>query len=231
MSLTTTLPRRESKVLLATGLAILAAASFGEAVYAFQTAAQAQAFTLLGVTVPTDALLKTVVAVGAGIYGALGVPVSIALLQRGGAKYEHQARVGLALAAAAILISIGNLSGYFAHTRTQAVAEMTETSATYRQAAAKMARGERLYRSELEAMERAERTPTPERNIGDVFKAALVYVLIVTCGAAYRLPAERGGKRRTKRQATQPVKRTRRSRPRVAANDDNVERLPLFNRA
>lgn len=233
MSLTTPLPRRESKWLLATGIAVLAAASLGEAVYAWQTASQAQAIEWNGFTIQTDALIKTVFAVGAGVFGALGVTVSIALLQREGKtdKYRRQAFVGLALAACAILISIGNLSGYFAHTRTQATAEFTEESPIYRRAIEKQNNDVRLYRYEQDAIERAQRTATPQRNLGDVFKALLVYALIVACGPSYRLPvhSNNGGRRGSRKPKAETANRPRRARRQRPVNDDSViDAGPLF---
>lgn len=235
MTAVTPLPRRESKWLLATGFAVLAAASLGEAVYAWQTASQAQAIEWNGFTIQTDALIKTVFAVGAGVFGALGVTVSIALLQREGktAKYRHQAHVGLALAVCAILISIGNLSGYFAHTRTQATAEFTEESPIYRRAIEKQNNNERLYRYEQDAIEHAQRTATPQRNLGDILKAALVYALIVACGPSYRLPVHNsnGGRRPARKPQTNAAPKQRRQRQTRPANDSNVAPLPLFARA
>ena len=187
-------------------------------------------FHIFDIAIPTDAILKTIVAVGAGIYGALGVPVSIALLQREGktAKYRRQAQVGLALALCAILISIGNLSGYFAHTRAQATAEFTTQSPIYLQAIAKQERGEQLYRYERDAIENAQRTATPKRNLGDILKAALIYVLIVVAGPSYRLPVHtNNGKRRNTTPKANAAKPTRRRREQPA-NDSNVEPLPLF---
>lgn len=226
MSSTTLLPHTQSKWLLATGLAVLGAASFGEAVYAFQTASQAQTIEIAGVNVPFDAVVKTVIALGAGVFGAVGLPVSIALWRRGGKtrRWQNQARLGFGLAAVAILISVGNLSGYFAYTRSQANAEIAAASPLYVAAIAKAERGETLARYEREALDAAQVSATAQRDLGDLFKAALAYGLIVACGAAYTLPRERQATRRRSRNKKAEAATPKARKPRLATvNGDLFE--------
>lgn len=220
----TLLPHKESRWLLATGFAVLGAASFGEAVYAFQTAAQSQVIETPFGSFPFDAAVKTVIAIGAGIFGALGLPVSIALWRRGRQRWRNQAKLGFALAGVAVLFSVGNLSGYYAHTRGQANQEIARELPGYAAIEMKADRGERLTRYEQATLMAGQRTASVTREAGDVLKAMLVYGLIVACGVAYTMPREREQPKRGKRAArTETPTTPRQRRPRLVATNSQPE--------
>lgn len=193
------LPIWQSRVLLGAGLAALTAAELGAGLYAFQSASASQ--EVWGV--PTDAVLKTVLSVAAGLGVAFGAAVTAWLWRTGRKGLRRQAWLAMAMTAWALLISVGNLSGYFGWTRAQAVAEAVRASEPYRIALDRVRSGAYVTSEDLRLVRRGEAPSDAERELGDVGKAFGVHLLILGFGAAYRLPAQTKTRRKAKQSRAQ----------------------------
>lgn len=189
------LPTWQSRVLLVASLAALAAAELGAGVYAFQSASRSQEFY----GIPTDAALKTVLSVTAGLGVAFGAAVTAWLWRTGRKGLRRQAYLAIAMTAWALVISVGNLAGYFAWTRAQHAAEVVRMSEPYRIALERVNSGAYVPDEDRSLIRRGEPPADAERELGDIGKAFGVHILILGFGAAYRLPA--------------PVKRKRKQQP------------------
>jgi hypothetical protein len=187
-----TLPTWQSRALLFSALAALAAAEIGAGVYAFQSASSEQVFY----GIPTDAVLKTVISVVAGLGVAFGAAVAAWLWRTGRKGLRRQAWLAIAMTVWALTISVGNLSGYFAWTRAQAQAEVTRSSVEYRTALSRIEDGAYVPDSDRAIARRGEAPADAERELGDLSKAFGVHILILGFGAAYRLPAPAKKRRR-----------------------------------
>lgn len=202
---------RESKLLVLGGFIALSAAEFAGGVYAWQTASAAQTLTLLGVAIPTDAVLKTVLNGAAGLCLLFGPAIAWHKLRAGRKNQgmKREAIIAVAASLTGLCIATGNLSGYFAHTRGQAEAGEAAANPLYAVAAshAALAASDVRYSAYLSSADRAllaAATPKAERDVGDVGKALGLLLLIAAMGSAYRLPekpaaARRGGRRSTRR--------------------------------
>lgn len=200
-----TLPVWQSRVLLGAGLAALAAAALGSGVYAFQSASASQ--EVYGI--PTDALIKTTLAVAADIGVALGAAVTAFLFLSGRKGLKRQAWVAAAATALAFCIGTANLSGYFAWTRAQHGVDAVIEDPLYRVAVANAERAVDDPRFHLNGTDRrlleAARTPdTAERDFGDVLRAIGLHILVLLFGSAYRLPTRKAAK--SKRSTRRPAK-------------------------
>ncbi len=185
------LPTWQSRALLGASLAALAAAELGAGVYAFQSASASQ--EVWGV--PTDAALKTVLSVAAGLGVAFGAAVTAWLWRTGRKGLRRQAWLAMVMTAWALAISTGNLAGYFAWTRAQHAAETVRASETYQVARERQAERAYLTRADEAVLRRGEAPADAEREPGDLGKAFGVHLLILGFGAAYRLPAPAKRKR------------------------------------
>lgn len=204
-NLKSTLPEWQSRVLLAAGLCALAAAALGSAVYAFQSASDSQA--VYGI--PTDAVIKTVLAVAADIGVALGAAVTAWLFFSGRKTYVRQAYVAAAATLLAFILGVVNLSGYSAWTRSQHAADAARANPLYELAVANADRAQadpRFYlsRTDRDLLEAGQTPDTATRDAGDVAKAIGLHVLVLLFGFAYRLPTRRkAAKRKVKKSRAQ----------------------------
>lgn len=194
-----TLPTWQSRALLGSALAALAAAEIGAGVYAFQSASSEQVFY----GIPTDAVLKTVLSVAAGLGVAFGAAVTAWLWRTGRKGLRRQAWLAMFMTAWALTISVGNLSGYFAWTRAQAAAEAVRETESYRQALARERAGVYVSDDDRRTIRRGEAPVDAERELGDLSKAFGVHLLILGFGAAYRLPAPVKKRRKSKQSRAQ----------------------------
>ncbi len=193
------LPVWQSRILFLAGLAALGAAELGAGVYAYQSAARAQ----LVYGVPIDAVLKTVISIAAGLGVALGASVSAWLWRTGRKGLRKQALLAICMTAWALMISVGNLSGYFAWTRAQYAAETTRESAVYQIALERVRGGAYVPNEDRRLVSHGAAPSDAEREFGDVGKSFGVHLLILGFAAAYRLPAPHQKKR------AKPIKRVR----------------------
>lgn len=193
------LPTWQSRALLGAALAALAAAEIGAGVYAFQSASRSQ--ELWGL--PTDAVLKTVLSVSAGLGVAFGAAVTAWLWRTGRKGLRKQALLAAVMTVWALLISVSNLSGYFAWTRAQHGAETARASETYQVALNRIRSGAYVAPGDRNALLAGEAPADAEREAGDIGKALAVHLLILGFGAAYRLPAPAKRKRKAKSQRAQ----------------------------
>lgn len=204
------LPTWQSRALLASGLLALAAAELGSGVYAFQSASSAQQFY----GIPTDAVLKTVLSVAAGLGVAFGAAVTAWLWRTGRKGLRRQAYLAIAMTVWALVISVGNLAGYFSWTRSQHAAEIVRMSEPYRIALERVNSGAYVPDEDRSLIRRGEPPADAEREFGDIGKAFGVHILILGFGAAYRLPEPQ------KRKRKQPTKQTRaKGKPQLAVNN------------
>lgn len=235
------LPTGQSRALLAAGLAALGAAALGSAVYAFQSASTSQ--ELMGI--PTDAVIKTTLAVVADFGVAFGAAVSLWLWRQDRQWSKRQAYVAIAATAWAFVMGVSNLSGYSAWTREQHGADAARHSPLYEvavahaeaaRAHADMPASYFISSREQDLIEAATVPATAERTGGDVFKAIGLHALILMFGFAFRLPAKRSYRRRrktaakkttrsTRKPAKRPVRNLSRSRVKVAVNNDRQQSL------
>jgi hypothetical protein len=191
------LPVWQSRALLCAGLAALGAAALGSGVYAFQSASASQLLRLTPeMAIPTDAVTKTVLSFSAELGVAFGAVVTAWLWRTGRKGLRLQAYLAVVMTAWALAISVGNLSGYFAWTRAQHIAETARASESYRVASDRREAGAYLSRSDEATLRRGEAPGDAERELGDVSKAFGLHILVLGFGAAYRLPAPRKAKRR-----------------------------------
>jgi hypothetical protein len=190
------LPLWQSRALMCAGLAALAASELGAGAYAFQSASASQ--EVMGV--PTDAALKTVLSVAAGLGVAFGAVVTAWLWRTGRKGMRRQAWLAAVMTAWALTISVGNLSGYFAWTRAQHVAETVRASEPYRIALDRIEHGGYVPDDDYRTVRQGQPPSDAERETGDVGKALGVHLLILGFGAAYRLPAPARRKRKAKQQ-------------------------------
>lgn len=200
-NLKSALPEIQSRVLLGAGLAALAAAALGSAVYAFQSASDSQ--QVYGI--PTDAVIKTVLAVAADLGVALGAAVTAWLWWSGRKSYQRQAVWAIAATALAFSLGVSNLSGYSAWTRAQHSADAAQANPLYAVAVANAERAAADPRYFVSGSDRrllaAAQTPdTAQRDFGDVMKAIGLHILVLLFGFSYRLPTRR---KATKRKAKQ----------------------------
>jgi hypothetical protein len=141
------LPVWQSRALLCAGLAALGAAALGSGVYAFQSASASQLLRLTQeIAIPTDAITKTVLSFSAELGVAFGAVVTAWLWRTGRKGLRLQAWLAMVMTAWALAISVGNLSGYFAWTRAQHVAETARASESYRVASDRREAGAYLRR-------------------------------------------------------------------------------------
>lgn len=201
-----TLPTWQSRALLFSALAALAAAEIGAGVYAFQSASSEQVFY----GIPTDAVLKTVISVVAGLGVAFGAAVAAWLWRTGRKGLRRQAWLAIAMTAWALTISVGNLSGYFSWTRAQAAAEAVRSTEVYEIAQQRVRSGAYVSDADLRTVRRGEPPADAERELGDLSKALGVHILILGFGAAYRLPAP------AKKRRSKAKKPTRAGQPKLA---------------
>ena len=188
----TSLPELQSRILLGAGLAALAAAALGSAVYAFQSASTSQEFY----GIPTDAVIKTTLAVAADIGVAFGAAVTAWLFWSGRKGLQRQAIVAIAATSLAFVLGVVNLSGYSAWTRQQHSVDSVLENPLYRVAVANAERAERdprfyLSGSDRDLLEAGRDPQTAIRDAGDVFKAVGLHILVLVFGFAYRLPTRR----------------------------------------
>ena len=191
------LPTWQSRLLLLAALAALGAAELGAGVYAYQSASASQ--EVWGV--PTDAALKTVLSVAAGLGVAFGAVVTAWLWRTGRRGLRRQAWLAAVMTAWALLISTSNLAGYFAWTRAQHSAEAVRASEPYRIALNRIAAGGYVPDQDYRLVRRGQSPADAERELGDVGKALGVHLLILGFGAAYRLPAPPKRKRASSKRA------------------------------
>lgn len=203
-----TIPSRQSAALLLASLAATAAAATACAIYAVQSASPSQA--ILGI--PTDAALKTVMAVVADLGVCFGAIVAAWLWRTGRKGLRKQAIFAMVMTAFATAAAVGNLGGYFAWTNGQHVADVTKASPLY-PVALEHARLEAahpgvgyLSSRDRDMLEKAQVPDTAHRTDGDTLKALGIHLLILGFGAAYRLPAPRKARKAkvTKRSAAKP---------------------------
>ncbi len=192
-------PVLQSRVLLVAGLVGLAAALTGEATYAWQSATASQALLLGDVTVPVDAVIKTAISLAAGASVAFGAIVAAHLWRTGRKGLRKQAYLAITMTLVALLVSVGNLSGYFAWTRGQHSAEVARASESYRVADERRDANAYLSNADEAILRRAEAPADAERELGDTGKALFAHLLIAGMFAAYRLPNKQQSKRRGKR--------------------------------
>ena len=195
------LPEWQSRILLGAGLAALAAAALGSAVYAFQSASDSQEFY----GIPTDAVIKTALAVAADIGVAFGAAVTAWLWWSGRKGLRKQAIVAAAATSLAFALGVVNLSGYSAWTRQQHEVDAVHANPLYEVAVANAARAEsdpRYYvtGTDRRLLQAAQAPLTAVRDAGDIFKAIGLHVLVLVFGFAYRLPKQR---KETKRKSKQ----------------------------
>lgn len=194
------LPVWQSRVLLASGLAALGAAALGSGVYAFQSASVSQEVS----GIPTDAVIKTTLAVAADIGVALGAAVTAWLWWSGRKGLRRQAGWAIAATALAFSLGVSNLSGYSAWTRAQHAVDAAVANPLY---AVAVANAERVARGELAYVTGADRRllmsaqapVTAEREFGDWLRAVGLHVLVLLFGFAYRLPANKAKAKKAKR--------------------------------
>lgn len=208
-----TIPQWQSRVLLIAGLAALAAAALGSGVYAFQSASASQ--EVYGI--PTDALIKTTLAVSADIGVALGAAVTAWLWWSGRKGLRKQAYVAAGATALAFCIGVSNLAGYSAWTRQQHAVDAAVANPLYAVAVANAERvvaGERPYLSgaEQRILREAQAPIAADRDSGDWLRAFGLHILVLLFGFAYRLPT----RRKAVRKAT---KRASRSTPKLVVNN------------
>lgn len=192
-----TLPVWQSRVLLAAGFAAFLAAELGAGVYAFQSASASQ--EVWGI--PTDAALKTVLSVAAGLGVALGAAVAAWLWRTGRKGLRKQAYLAMVITAWALFVSVGNLSGYFGWTRAQREVEAVTTNPLYAVAAANAqavveGRAPYLTGADRRLLMDGQANADAQREAGDVSKALAVHLLILGFGTAYRLPTPTKRRRR-----------------------------------
>lgn len=186
-----TLPVWQSRVLLTAGLAALAAAALGSGAYAFQSASASQ--ELWGI--PTDAVIKTTLAVAADIGVALGSAVTVWLWRSGRKGFQKQAYVAAVATAWAFILGVGNLSGYSAWTREQHAVDAVLANPLYQVAAANAERAAAdpahfyVTGQDRRLLLAAQAPVTATRDFGDVSKAIGLHALVLVFGFAYRLPA------------------------------------------
>lgn len=204
-NLKTALPEIQSRILLGAGLCALAAAALGSAVYAFQSASGSQEFY----GIPTDAVIKTTLAVAADIGVAFGAAVTAWLWWSGRKGLRRQAYVAAVATALAFVLGVVNLSGYSAWTRQQHARDAAMANPAYAVALANAERAERdprfyLTGTDRRLLEAAQAPQTAVRDAGDVFKAVGLHVLVLVFGFAYRLPkARKPAKRKAKQSRAQ----------------------------
>lgn len=200
-NLKSTLPELQSRILLVAGLACLGAAAFGSAVYAFQSASDSQ--EVYGI--PTDAVIKTILAVSADIGVALGAAVTAWLWWSNRKTYQRQAIWAIGATALAFSLGVANLSGYSAWTRAQHAADAARSNPLYAvaQANAERAAADPRYfvsGTDRRLLQAAQTPDTAKRDFGDVLKATGLHILVLLFGFAYRLPTRR---KQAKRKAKQ----------------------------
>lgn len=198
------LPVWQSRVLLGAGLAALAAAELGSGVYAYQSASASQVFY----GIPTDATLKTVLSVTAGLGVAFGAAVTAWLWRTGRKGLRKQAYLAAVMTVWALAISVGNLSGYFAWTRAQHAAEVVRLTDSYKVALERTQAGAYVSAEDRRLVLRGEAPADAEREVGDLSKAFAVHLLILGFSGAYRLP-EPAKKRRGKTKGTRAQQSSR----------------------
>lgn len=208
-----TLPEWQSRTLMGAGLAALAAAAFGSGVYAFQSASDSQ----LVYGVPTDAVIKTTLAVAADVGVALGAAVTAWLVWSNRKGLQRQAIWAAAATALAFALGVSNLSGYYAWTRGQHAADAARSNPLYAVAVANAARVESgeapyLLGDDRRILQAAQAPSNAVREGGDVGKAIGLHVLVLLFGFAYRLPAKRKQKVVRKR-------RTQKGQPRLVVSN------------
>lgn len=201
-NLKSALPEIQSRILLAAGLAALFAAGLGSAVYAFQSASASQ--EIYGI--PTDALIKTVLAIAADIGVALGAAVTAWLWWSGRKTYQRQAVWAIGATALAFALGVTNLSGYSAWTRAQHAADAARANPLYTvaQANAERAAADPRYfvsGTDRRLLEAAQTPDTAQRDFGDVVKATGLHILVLLFGFAYRLPTRRKPAKRKAKQS------------------------------
>lgn len=193
------LPVWQSRALLCASLAALAAAALGSGVYAFQSASASQEF--YGIS--TDAITKTVLSFSAEIGVAFGAVVTAWLWRTGRKGLRKQAYLAAIMTAWALMISVGNLAGYFAWTRGHRAAEVVQQSEAYQIAADRRATNAYLSNNDEAVLRRGEAPADAERELGDIMKALGMHILILGFGAAYRLPAPAKRRRKSKQSRAQ----------------------------
>lgn len=208
-----TLPVWQSRILLAAGLAALTAAALGSGAYAFQTASASQ--EVWGI--PTDAVIKTTLAVAADIGVAFGAAVTMWLWRSGRKGLRKQAYVAIAATAFAFILGVSNLSGYFAWTRQQHTIDAVHANPLYELAVAnadavREGRLPYLAGHDRRLLLEGQIATTAVRDSGDLGKAFGLHLLVLVFGFAYRLPAPR--QQRRVRRARAP-----RGEPRLVVNN------------
>lgn len=184
-------PQWQSALLLGAALLTTAAAGLGGVIYAEQTASPSQSFY----GIQTDVALKTAMAVSADLGVAFGAIVTAWLWRTGRKGLRKQAILAGVMTAWALLISTGNLSGYFAWVRNQTQVEAVRANPLYALAQADAERAARgqiwLSSADRRILEQGQTLATATREGGDVSKALAVHLLILGFGAAFRLPVPR----------------------------------------
>lgn len=205
-NLKSALPEIQSRILLTAGLCALGAAALGSAVYAFQSASDSQSFY----GIPTDAVIKTTLAVAADVGVAFGAAVTAWLWWSGRKGLRRQAYVAMVATGLAFSLGVVNLSGYSAWTRQQHGRDAAMASPVYAVALANAERAERdsrfyLTGTDRRLLEAAQAPLTAERDAGDLGKAIGLHILVLVFGFAYRLPMKRKlpVKRKTKQSRAQ----------------------------
>lgn len=208
-----TLPEWQSRILLGAGLCALAAAALGSGVYAFQSATSSQ--EVYGV--PTDAIIKTTLAIAADIGVALGSAVTAWLWWSGRKGLRRQAYIAGIATMLAFTLGVSNLSGYSAWTREQHAVDAALANPLYAMAVANAERvtaGQMAYLTgaDRRLLEAGQANITAERDFGDVMRATGLHILVLLFGFAYRLPTK--PKVRAKK-----ANRARKGTPRLVVNN------------
>lgn len=214
-------PAWQSGVLLGTALTALAFCEYASGFYAWKNASLDQVLVLWGFSIPLDAVIKTGLSIVAGITCTLGFPVAMHLWRTGRKGLQRQAKLAFAVSGVAAVLTMSNLSGYYAWTRDTAEALKFQTTLEYRTAADDYAADAQVLRSngslgqdrydqhkaDLATLQRGEVKATAERHLGDVGRASVILALIIGAASAFRLPgtAARKAVRRTKK--AQPAQR------------------------
>lgn len=189
-----TAPVWQSRALIVLAILATIAVEFATAAYNYQSASRSQLLdTGLGFTIQTDVLLKTLMSVAAGASVVIGSVV----MAHHWRKRNMKGRMGQAIVAIIVtvfgfVVSVSNLSGYFAWVRDQRAVEVVRENPLYRAAAAnaeRVARGELPYLSgdDRRILREAQQLTTAEREPGDVFRAIFILGLVAGMATGYRL--------------------------------------------